>query len=911
MKRERHQWSRSLYRRLLRAYPLEFRCHFRADMETDFAEMLLARGRVVAWSRVLRDWARSVSATRAHACDKRRRARAIAYRGETRMSSLLFDLRHVLRSLVTTPVFSLVVIVTLALGIGANSAIFSLVNSVLLRPLGYVAPERLMVIHEQIPESKVPRWGVSPADYIDMVQYQSSFERMGAYRTRRLEMSGTADPEEVVTAQMTPDVFSILGVAPAIGRVFRDDEEQGEFVAVISHGLWQRRFGGQDPLGSRLLLDRRPYTIIGVMPASFQFPRRGAEFNNLPADVWLPLVFNPFERRARGMFYSHGVIGRLRDGVSVDQAAADVAALAPRIRQNYPAALQNSPFSLVVIATPYIGELVGQVRTPLLILLGAVGLVLLVACANVANLMLSRSVVRQREISIRSALGAARHRLMQLMLLEGLVLSLLGGVLGLALGYWALRLTPAVLTTSLPGVMDVRLDARVLTFTFALSALTACLFSLAPLAAGALRDMLGVRHAALQDARTIGDRRQHRAQGALVMASVALAFVLLIGAGLLIRSFSALVSQETGLRADNVLSMRIMLPAAGYSQPQQLHAFYRNVHERLAANPGVRAVSVSTDLPIRGDGERRAFTPERAGEVGGLPPSIAVTWTFGDYFETFGIPIVRGRTFTSDEQAQNRGATMISAALAARFWPGEDPIGKRIKWGIAASTAPWYTIVGVAGDVVDGPLGTEPVLHAYVPFTEVPDAAIATPIAGLARSMTIAMRGDIDTAALVAPARQAIRSVDPALAVSDVISMDRVLAEASAPQRFSATVLSGFAAGALLLAAIGLYGVLSFSVGQRTREIGVRLALGADRSGVVALVLRQGMTLVASGLVLGLAGAIAASRLMTTLLYQTGPYDIATYLAVPLVLAGVSLLACYLPARRASTVEPSTALRIE
>jgi putative ABC transport system permease protein len=906
----RHRWSRALYRRLLRAYPLEFRAHFRRDMEEDFAEMLATLGRVAAWTRVLRDWAGSVSATRAHSRGKQRHARAIAYRGEPRMSSLLFDLRHVLRGLIKTPVFSVVVVLTLALGIGANAAIFSLVNAVLLRPLGYRAPERLMLIHEGIPESKVPRFGVSPADYIDMLQYQTSFEALGAYRTRRLELSGGVDPEQVVTAQMTPSVFPILGVAPAMGRTFRDDEEQGEFVAVISHGLWQRRFGGQGPLGERLLLDRRPYTVIGVMPASFQFPRRGAEFNNLPADVWLPLVFNPIERRARGMFYNHSVVGRLRDGQSLDQAAVDIAALGPRIRENYPAAIKSSAFSLDILATPYVDELVGQVRRPLFILLGAVGLVLLVACANVANLMLSRAFGRQREIGVRAALGAGRHRLLQLMLLEGLVLAIAGGIIGLAVGQWVLRVTPAVLTTSVPGIMDVTLDGRVVLFTFGLSALTACMFSLTPFAAGSRRD---VNDLLRESGRTTGDRRQHRLQATLVVSSVALAFVLLVGAGLLIRSFQALVSQETGLRADNVMSLRVTLPPAGYVEPRQLHGFYRSVHERLAASPGVRAVSVSTDLPIRGDGERRAFTPERTGDVGGLPPSIAVTWIYGSYFETYGIPIVRGRTLSADEQSQNRGATVVSAALAARFWPGEDPIGKRIRWGIstAPSSGPWLTIVGIAGDVVDGPLGSAPVMHAYVPFTEVPDAAIAAPIAGLVRGMTIAVRGDVDASALVAPAREAVRSVDPALAVSDVISMSQVIGEASAPQRFSATVLGGFAAGALLLAAIGLYGVLAFSVGQRTREIGVRLALGADRAGVIALVLRQGMTLVAIGVVLGFAGAVAASRLITSLLFQTPTYDVGTYVIVPALLVIVSLIACYLPARRAASVAPMTALRTE
>jgi predicted permease len=900
--------SRALYRWLLRAYPREFRCHFRADLEADFAQMLAMLGRRAAWSRVCRDWLQSVSSTRAHSRAKARRARAIAYRGESRMGSLMFDCRQALAGLINAPIFSLVTIATLALGIGANSAIFSLVNAVLLRPVGFAQADRLMFVHEALPESKVPRFGVSPADYVDILAYQQSFAAMGAYRTRRLELSGTGDPEQIVAAQLTPPVLSILGVAPALGRVFSDDDASGAFVAVISHGLRQRRFGGRDPIGSHLMLDRQPYTIIGVMPASFQFPRRGAEFNNLPADVWLPLVFTPFERNARGMFFNHSVIARLKDGVTAEQAVAEFGLMGPRIRENYPAIIRNTPFSLVVSPTPLLDELAGQVKRPLLILLGAVGLVLLIACANVANLMLGRAVSREREIGVRAALGASGHRLAQLMLLEGLLLALAGGALGLAVGHWVLRLMPAVLTTSLPGVMDVVLDGRVVLFTFVLSVVTALVFSFVPVAAGWRRD---INHLLRESGRSAGGPRQHRLQGGLVVSSVALAFVLLVGAGLLVRSFAQLMAQQTGLSADNVLSVRVTLPPAGYSDAAPIRSFYRTLQERLMTIPGVRAASISSDLPIKEDGERRAFTPERSTDAGGQPPSIAVTWVHGPYFETFGIPLMRGRGFTAEEQAENRSAAVVSAALAARFWPGEDPIGKRIKWGLATSVAPWITIVGVAGDVVDGPLGREPVLHAYVPYSEVPDPALAGPLAGLLRSMTIAARSDGPAEALAGPVRTAVASTDAALAVSDVETIRQVVSDASAPQRFSAAVLAAFALGSLLLAAMGLYGVLAFSVGRRTREIGVRLALGADRGGVIRLVVRQGMRLVALGLGLGAAGAIAAGRVMTALLYETQWYDPATFAMVPLLLVAVSLLACALPAKRAASTEPVTALRAE
>jgi predicted permease len=392
---------------------------------------------------------------------------------------------------------------------------------------------------------------------------------------------------------------------------------------------------------------------------------------------------------------------------------------------------------------------------------------------------------------------------------------------------------------------------------------------------------------------------------------VALAFVLLVSASLLIRSFARLTAQETGVRADHVSSLRVNLPAAAYSQAAEIRTFYQRVQERLAVIPGVAAVSVSTDLPVHADGERRAFTPERNGEIGGLPPSIVVTWIHGDYFKTFGVPIVSGRTFGADEQFANRGAVIVSAAVAARFWPGEDAVGKRIKWGLQESAAPWYTIVGVAGDVVDGPLGSEPPLHAYVPFAEVPDAALAAPINGLVRNLTLALRTEIDPAAITSAARRAVNELDPALAIYDIRTMTEVLGEASAPQRFSATVLAVFSAGALLLAGVGLYGVVAFTVGQRTREIGVRVALGADRTRVLALVLRQGMTLVGLGLVFGALATIASGRLIAALLFEMTAFDAITYTVVPLVLVSVSLLACYVPARRAATTSPVTALRAE
>jgi putative ABC transport system permease protein len=904
--------SQAIYRTLLRLYPREFRARFAADLEADFADLLQARGTMATWLRVVPDLCRSLAATHARARSARR-ARATAHHGETAMGSLKADVRHAVRALVKAPVFTAVTVITLALGIGANSAIFSLVNAVLLRPLGYTEPERLMLIYEGFRGSPLGKIGVSPPDFIDLTTLLRSFSSVGAYRTTQYELSGAGEPEQIVGVRVSASVFPLLGVSAAHGRTFLESEDrQGDDVAVLSYGLWQRRYG-RDPnaVGRTMTLDRRPYTIVGVMPASFQFPKRGPQINGEPAQVWTPLALTAFERgpQVRGMMYNHTVIGRLRAGVAAEQAMREAAALGPTLVRNYPPVLQGPVNSLMVTAAPLVGEIAGQVERPLLILLGAVALVLMVACANVANLVLSRAVTRQREISVRAALGAGRRRLLQMLLVEGLLLAAAGGALGLFIGNAVVRAMPDVITLSLPGVQDVRLDGRVVLFTFTLSALTAVVFGLLPLIVSERRDLTDLLREG--GTRSIGGARQHRLQAMLVVSSVALAVVLLASAGLLMRSFTKLMAVDTGVRASRVLTMQVRLPQAGYDSVPAVRSFYQGLHERVRAIPSVRAASIQTDLPLKGDGERRAFTADQAIDSTTATASAAVTWTFGDYFRTFGVPIVKGRGFLPEEDLENRGAAIVSRALAERFWPGQDPIGKRLKWGIAASRAPWQTIVGVVGDVVDGKLGEPPIMHIYLPFAEAVDPALAVPMAGLVRRMTVAAVTDRDTDTLVDPMRAAIAALDPALAVADVETIARVMADASAPQRFSAVLLGAFASGALLLAAIGLYGMLAFGVARRTREIGVRLALGATRREVLGLVVRQGMTLTLAGLGLGIAGALGATRLMRGLLYQTEPLDPVTFASVPGILAVVALLACYLPARRAARVEPMAALRAE
>jgi putative ABC transport system permease protein len=467
---------------------------------------------------------------------------------------------------------------------------------------------------------------------------------------------------------------------------------------------------------------------------------------------------------------------------------------------------------------------------------------------------------------------------------------------------------PVAIANSLPAVSDVSLDARVVVFTFAMSLATALLFSVVPLAVDRRELNTPLRTGA---SRTTSSPRQHRLQAALVVGSVALAFILLVGSGLLIRSLNRLLSHESGVRADNVLSLRVDLPHQGYREAAAVRAFYRTLQERLQALPGVRTAAIASDLPVDGDGERRAVTPERTGDAGGVPPSMAVTWIHGDYFATYGIPLVRGRTFARAEEDQPRQVAIVSRGLAERFWPGEDPIGKRLKWGLAISTAPWKAVVGVAGDVVDGALGSEPVVHVYVPYTDVPDQALSAPIDGLVRRFVVSLHTTVEATTLAQAARGAIASLDPALAVYSVATMSQRVSDAAAPQRFSTTVLTAFAGGAVLLAGIGLYGILAFGVAQRTREIGVRLALGAHRREVVAMVVRRGLVLTSIGLALGALAGAGAARLLRSLLFETESLDAWTFTIVPLVLVAVALLASYLPAHRAARVDPVTALRMD
>jgi putative ABC transport system permease protein len=906
----RHRASCRIYQALLYAYAPAFRHRFGADMATDFAAILDERGARYAWRLAVCDLMRSV--VRSH-LDAHRRARQspFTHKKEGPMSSLAFDLRHAVRMLAKAPAFAVVTILTLGLGIGANTATFSLVNAALLKPLGYHDPDRLALVYEGIPQASLPKLPASPPDLLDFKRYQTSFSGVAAFRSASIELSTGREPQRIDIARVSAELFPVLGVSPAIGRTFTPSEDApGRDVVVLSYRLWQRLFSGRpDIVGETMRLDRRPFEVIGVMPESFEFPKRGPVFNGTPAQAWIPIAFSDEEKgeAARGMFFNNSVVARLKPGISVEQAQSELGVLARRIRENYPPVLKNSPWQLAMSAAPMRDEIAGQIRTPLLLLFAAVALVLLVVCANVANLILSRAASRQRELGVRLALGAPRARLLQLLLCESVLLSVAGGVLGVGLAAVILRTLPSVIATSLPGLDAVALDYRVLTFTVSVSVLTALAFGLVPLFTSDDR-MSSALHEG--GPRTTGAGRSQRVQQVLVTATVTMAVVLLVGAGLLLRSFAALMATETGFLANQVLTIAVDLPRDAYPRGGTVLSFAQNMMGRAKALPGVRAASISTDVPLESN-ETRGMTAEAATFTGSSPPVI-VTWTFGDYFRALGVPLKAGRSFASDEDAQIRPVAIVSESLARHYWPGQDAIGKRIKWGVVDSAAPWMTIIGVASDVKDGAIRDEPRLHVYVPFALlVPEIDGLPPGSPFGRELRIAMLSGSDASTLISAGRSAVTAVDPALPVTRMATMRRSLDDALAPQRFSTLVLSAFAVGALLLAAIGLYGVLAFAVSQRTREIGVRIALGARVVDVLALVVRQGMRLVVVGLVLGLVAALALTRVMSALLYRTDRFDPVTFIACPIVLALVALLACYLPARRAARIEPLTALRTE
>ena len=882
-----------VFKRLLRLFPAEFRGDFGDDMAATFSDQrrdVLARGGSMAALRLWWDTIRGVltTAPREH------------------LDLLRGDIRYALRNLRRNPGFTIVAVLALAVGIGANTAVFTIVNGVLLRALPYRNPGELVTMFEKVPGAPVSKFGFSAPDFEIVRDASRSYTGMFAYRNETVELSGAGEPQRVVATRVSPEMFGVLGVAPVVGRALTSDDDQSNAkVVVIGYGLWTRAFG-RDPsaVGRTLALDRQPFTIVGVMGDAFEFPPRGGEINNEPGALYVPIAFSPFQRQGFGGQYNNGVVARLKPGVTVAQARAELASIVKPLAERYPPVLAKMAASLSIPMWPFIDEVVGQSRRMIVVLMGAVAIVLLIGCADVANLMLTRAGARQRELAVRSALGASPARVVRQLLTEGFVLAFMGGAAGLLLAWWIMRAMLALAGDALPRVEAIAFDRRVLAFTIALACLTPLVFGVVP----ALRAALRSTFEALKEGgrgSSAGHARQ-RMLGALVVAQFALALMLSVGAGLLVRSFVRLLGTSPGFRAEQLVTASVQLPRGRYTDGSQIKAFYQQAVDGVRAIPGVRAAASSTDRPLRIQ-ERRTFTPDATAQV--LPERVvAATWTAGSYFEALGITLTRGRFFTDADGRESGRVVILSEMLARRLWPDQDPIGHQIKWGIEQSRNPWMTVVGVVGDMNQSALGIVPIAQTYEPIWQQPDAR---PLLDFYRRVNLLVRSDRDPFAVLASIRGVLARLDPELPLSDAQPAVDVVADSVRPQRFSMTLVGLFAMVALALAAIGIYGVLANAVTQQTHEIGVRMALGARGTSVMWSVLRRALLLMAIGVAIGTAGALALTRVMAGLLYEVHPTDAATFAGSALLLALLAVAASLVPAWRATRVDPLVALRAD
>ena len=797
------------------------------------------------------------------------------------LSNVLRDVRYSLRQLRKSPGFSIVAVLTLALGIGATTAMFSVVNGVILRPFPYPQPQGLVSVVEIVPQ--FGRFSVAPATFLDWRAQNSVFEHIAAYNGGSATLVDANGPDRVINAAVSWDTFELLRVAPALGRGFRAEEDApGKAnVIVLSHGMWQRRFGG-DPgvLGRSVSLSGAPFTIVGVMPAGFRFPSRQTEY-------WVPLALNP-ANASRGGHYL-GVLARVKDGLSIGQADAELRTISERLALQYP---DNSAKESAEVRSLH-ETVIGGVRPALLILLAAVGVVVLIACANVANLLLVRGFVRAREIAIRTALGAARRRLISQMLVESLVVSLIGGALGLLLTYLALGPIQTLSGGSIPRVEDVSIDGRVLLFSLLLSVLTGVLFGFAPAWYAGRAGVLEVLKEGGRSSTGTGGRWT---RSVLLVTEVALSIVLLVGATLLLRSFARLTDVDPGFQPERALAFRVALPNATYREEPQRVAFYERLLDQLDALPQVTAAGLVQSLPLRGDYVLSFTVRGRPAARPGEETSANHRSISPDYFKALGVPLLRGRAFTARDADKAPMVAIVDQAFVDRYLPGRDPIGQGIDIGNGSDG--FYDIVGVAGNVHHSGLDTDPSPTMYVPFKQ-----------DVFSSVWILAGTDGDPAQLTPLARQAVRAVDPGMPVFGLTPLATVVADSVAGRRFSLLLLAVFAAVAVFLAAVGLYGVVAYSVSQRTQEIGVRMAIGARRGHVLSMILTEGMKLALIGVAIGLIGAMALSGLMSKMLFGVTPGDPFSYLVTAAVLVVIAGLACYIPALRATRVDPIVALR--
>ena len=829
----------------------------------------------------------------------RNRALDAAYdvKGGGVFETITQDVRYGARMLAKHKAFTAIAVITLALGIGANTAIFSVVNELLLRPLPYRDPAGIVMLWEVSPEGRHQNT-TSRANYRAWKTQSSSFAEAAAFSDQRFNLSGAGEPEQISVQMATPEFFKVLGVEPLLGRTFSaDDEGAGkERIAVLSYSLWQRHFGGQTNIvGQPITLNGNTFTIIGVMPASFQFHIKQRSGTGRPAELWtlLPMPVGPGANE-HGRFLS--VVARLKNGVTPEQAGAELKTIHARLSEQEPQFSKNYTAEVL----PLREQFFGNVRRPLWLMLGAVGFVLLIACANVANLLLSQATSREKEIALRSALGARRARITRQLLTESLLLALLGSVLGLGLAWLGIKALIAISPRDLISFQTVGLNVPVLLWTLGISVLTGIIFGLAP--------ALHISRLNLNDTLKEGGKSESaQASGsrclrsALVVTEIALAMVLLASAGLLIKSFARLQQVDRGFNTDKILTMVVPLLDAKYSQDPQCIAFFVQTLDRVRALPGVRSAGMINFLPLYGGlGSGTDFKIEgRPEPPPGQGPSCDVRSVDAGYFPTMGIPLLRGRNFSDLEQKEARHVILINDALARKYFPNEDPIGKRLDVDMFDERF-WAPIVGVVGNVRYDSLIDESPPAVYFPH---PDLTYSF--------MTLVIRTDGEPSAIAPAVQRQIRLLDPNQPISDVRTMDQVMSEWVSRSRFNTLLLGLFAGLATLLSAVGIFGVMNYSVALRTRELGLRLAIGAQPRQVLLLVLRQGLLLTIFGVVLGLAAAFALTRLLSGLLFGVDAVDVSTFTTISFLLVIVSLLACYLPARRAMRIDPLQALRYE
>ncbi len=815
------------------------------------------------------------------------------------------DLRLALRQLAKNPGFTAVAVIALALGIGANTAIFSVVNAVLLKPLPFPEPDRLAAVGSaETRPSAAGGHGLNSLSYPDFFDFRAQnkcFEELAIHADRNLALTGDREAKGIRGQRVSAGFFEVLGIKPVLGRTFQREDEgsgggPGGFKVVISHEFWREHFHSDSAaIGRPLTLDAQPFSVIGVMPPGFQFPIQANSIDLYVSIAVDATVYTPGDKPSTEQRGSHSLVavGRLRPGVTIEQADAELKTIAAALAKQYPES--NTNFSAG--ALPLREDMIGDVRVALYVLFGAVACVLLIACANVGNLLLARALVRGREMAVRTALGASRGRVVRQLLTESVVLGALAGVVGLLLALVGTKALIALVPENIPRAATIELDGVVLAFTLGMSLLTGVFFGLVP----ALQASQANPANALRDGARGNVGGKHRLRNSLVVVEVALALVLLIGAGLLLQSFARLGQVDPGFRTERLLTARVSLPDSGYADIRKVAVFHDQLLTRIRALPGVKSASAVMPLPLSGSNMTTTFDDEANPKPEGQQPTSPVRIADTDYFQTMGIPVLRGRAPEATDTLDAKLVMVVNERFAQKFFPGQDPIGKRIKPGMSLDEkdAPMREIVGVVGNVRHRNLSSDFSPEMYIPATQFPDTFAI-----------LAIRTESpDPTSVTSAVRAELAALDRSVPLANVRPFDEYIARSLARSRFNATLLTIFAGVALSLTAIGIYGVMAYSVAQRTSEIGIRMALGAQSQSIFRLIVGEGMKLVALSLVLGLGGALALSRALGTLLYGVAAWDPLTFIALSFLLTGIAFLACWLPARRAARVNPIEALR--